>query len=286
MLAINPIIVNYRTPALTLNCVESMLQHGVAAASDIIVVENGSSDESEARLRSGLPKNVKLLVMGQNRGLSAGINAGSRCADAPLLLVLNPDTYFVDRSISKAVDRFCEKAQVGLIGLDLTYPSGDRQFSARRFYSLVDILGRRSPLGRFWPLKARVERHMMLSAWATGSPFETDWVMGTGFLVRRSLFEQIGRMDETYFLYMEDVDLCARVWGVGATVECIPGAVLIHDHQRASRSGPFSKAGKIHMESLRIFRQKYRLPLFFPPTVRDIRRDGESHSRPRPGRVE
>lgn len=272
MPSINPLIVNYKTPDLTLKCVGSIIEHGIATANDIIVVENASPDDSESRLRAGLPEGVRLVVAERNGGFSAGINVGVRYADAPLLLVLNPDTYFVDNSLSKALERLHQNPKLGLVGLDLTYPDGTRQYSARRFYSMVDIIGRRSPLGRYWPIKGRISRHMMLSAWASGLPFQADWVMGTGFIVRKDLFEKIGCMDESYFLYMEDVDLCARVWSAGSSIECVPGAVLIHDHQRASGAGAFSKAGRMHLESLRIFRRKYRLPLFVAPSPKKILR--------------
>lgn len=270
---VNSLIVNYRTPELTLKCVSSILDKGVSVAEDIIVVENASPDDSAARLRDGLPAGVQLVVAERNGGFSSGINVGAAHATAPFLLVLNPDTYFINTSISKALDRF-KDSEVGLVGLDLTYPNGERQYSARRFYSVVDIVGRRTPLGKYWPLQGRIAQHMMLSAWKPGTPFEADWVMGTGFIIRRELFEAIGRMDEDYFLYMEDVDLCARVWASGSKVECVPGAVLIHDHQRASQSGALSKAGRMHLESLGIFRRKHRLPLFVPPSPNRIKRGG------------
>jgi len=159
------------------------------------------------------------------------------------------------------------------VGSDLVYPTGSRQYSARRFYSALDIVGRRLPLGRYWPLKRRIDDHMMMSSWKTDLPFDADWVMGTGFIIRRDLFERIGRMDEAYFLYMEDVDLCARVWGAGSRVVCVPHAKLVHDHQRSSAAGPLSNAGRMHLKSLSIFAKKYRLPLFNPPTSAKILRD-------------
>lgn len=267
---INPIIVNYRTPELTLKCVDSILRQGIAAAADIIVVENASPDDSFSRLKDGLPSGVQLVPASHNGGFSSGINTGAALATHEFILVLNPDTYFEDACISKALDLFTADSSIGLLGLDLTYPNGERQFSARRFYSVLDIVGRRSPLGRFWPIRQRVEKHMMLRAWEEGSPFDADWVMGTGFVIRRALFEKIGRMDEAYFLYMEDVDLCARVWGAGSRVVCAPGVRLIHDHQRSSSAGPLSGAGKMHLRSLGIFLKKYRIPLFCPPGVKGL----------------
>jgi hypothetical protein len=267
---LNAIIVNYRTPDLTLKCVESIVKMEVASLEDIIVVDNASPDDSATRLKNEL-KGVQLICAEHNGGFSAGVNVGAKLATHEFILVLNPDTYFIDQSIDQALAEFDKNPDVGLVGLNLIYPDGSRQYSARRFYSMLDIAGRRLPLGRYWPLKGRVERHMMISAWESGLPFDADWVMGTGFIMRRELFEKIGRMDESFFLYMEDVDLCARVWGAGYRVICVPGARLVHDHQRSSAAGAFSKAGKMHLKSLGIFRKKYRLPLISVPETKDIR---------------
>lgn len=270
MQKINPIIVNFNTPEFTLKCVNSIIDMGVADAKDIIVVDNASLDDSSSKLKAELPKNVHLILLDCNRGYSAGINAGATLANHDFILVLNPDTYFIDNSLSDALDFFSKDASIGLIGLDLLYPSGERQYSARRFYCVLDIVARRTPLGRFWPFKNMIEKHMMAKEWDADVPFDADWVMGTGFIVRRELFEKIGRMDETYFLYMEDVDLCARVWGEGFRVVCFPNVRLIHDHQRSSHANPLSGAGKYHLQSLGIFRKKFRLPLFFPPGVKRV----------------
>jgi len=265
------VIVNFRTPALTLKCVESIQAWGLAAREDVIVVENASGDDSLTRLRDGL-RGERLIVAQRNGGFSAGINLGARVATNEFLLVLNPDTYFVDTSVERVLDLFDARQEVGLVGLDLVYPDGARQFSARRFYSFADILGRRTPLGKWWPLKARIRRHMMIDAWSSGAPFEADWVMGTGFVIRRSLFEAIGRMDESYFLYMEDVDLCARVWMEGGRVMVVPGAELVHDHQRSSSAGPLSWAGREHLKSLARFARHYRIPLMSPPPPLTVRK--------------
>lgn len=263
---LNAVIVNYRTPDLTLKCVASIVAHGVAAPADIVVVENASPDDSYARLSAEL-SGVRLLQAANNGGFGAGVNLGAALCEADYILVLNPDTYFEDGSLNKALAVLDSQPEVGLVGLDLVYPGGERQYSARRFYSLLDVLGRRLPLGRYWPVKARIERHLMRTAWDSGAPFEAEWVMGTGFVVRRELFLKLHGMDEAYFLYMEDVDLCARVWQSGAKVICVPGARLVHDHQRSSAAGPLSWAGRLHLQSLLRFRQKFHVPLVRQPGV-------------------
>lgn len=267
---VNPVIVNYRTPDLTLKCMASILQMGVAAPADIIVVENASPDDSRERLTHERPAGVRLIVSDRNGGFGAGVNIGGAASDREFVLILNPDTYFEDRSLGEALAVFDREPDVGVVGLNLVYPGGERQHSARRFYSLLDVIGRRLPIGRLWPIKPRIDRHLMVTAWASGAPFEAEWVMGTGFLIRRELFARLGGMDEAYFLYMEDVDLCARVWQAGFRVMCVPAAKLVHDHQRGSAAGPFSWAGRMHLQSLRRFMKKFRVPLFRQPGVQGL----------------
>jgi len=263
---IGVVIVNYRTPDLTLKCVDSILRWKVAALQDIVVVENASPDNSFERLQKELPP-VRLIKADKNGGFGSGVNIGAEMVQTEFLLVLNPDTYFEDGSVSEAVAMLDKNPRIGIVGLDLVYPGGERQYSARRFYSWADIVGRRTPLGRYWPLRGRIDRHMMTGAWHPGTPFEAEWVMGTGFIARRALYAQLGGMDEAYFLYMEDVDLCARVWQSGHSVVTVPGARLVHDHQRSSAAGPFSWAGRMHLRSLMRFRSKFRLPLLRQPGV-------------------
>ncbi len=263
----NPVIVNFRTPDLTLKCVESIVRLGIAAPEEIVVVENASPDNSFERLSRELPQGIRLVRSATNGGFGAGVNLGAAACDREFILVLNPDTYFEDLSIQQVIELFDREPDVGIVGLDLVYPGGVRQFSARRFYSLLDVVGRRLPIGRYWPFKPRIDRHMMLSAWDADQPFEAEWVMGTGFIVRRALFNSIGGMDEAYFLYMEDVDLCARVWQADFRVVCVPGVRLVHDHQRTSAAGPFSWAGRLHLQSSMRFRKKFRVPLFRQPGI-------------------
>lgn len=264
---LSALIVNYATPDLVLKCVASMKRHGVVEQdADVIVVDNASPDDSVAVLRAQLPPGVRFIPSERNGGFSSGINIGLAQVDSDYLLVLNPDTYFVDRSIEKALALLDSQPEVGLAGLDLVNPDLSRQFSARRFYSLLDIVGRRSRLGNLPFVRKSIEAHMMLDAWASGAPFQADWVMGTGFIVRTDLFRAIGGMDEKYFLYMEDVDLCARVWKSGHQVICCAGAVLVHDHQRAS-ADLFSRSARMHLKSLKTFMSDYRVPLLTKPGV-------------------
>lgn len=262
---VQAVIVNFRTARLTIRCVKSMLEHGVVNPDGVLVVDNCSGDNSIDEVRKALP-DIRTVVSDHNGGFGAGVNLGVANTTADYLLILNPDTYFEFNSVAPVVDFMEQSPETALVGLDLVNPDGSRQYSARRFYSVFDVLARRVDwIGAMVP--GRTDQHLMKDAWETGKPFDAEWVMGTGFVVRRAAYEQIQGMDESYFLYMEDVDLCARLWRAGHRIKGIPGAKLVHDHQRSSAAGPLTFAGRTHIRSLLLFKSRFAVPLFRPPGV-------------------
>jgi N-acetylglucosaminyl-diphospho-decaprenol L-rhamnosyltransferase len=262
---IDVIVVNYRTPVLSIRCVGSILDHEIASPSRITVVDDCSRDDSIERLRAAFP-GVSLVASSANAGFAAGVNRGARTAKGTYLVVLNPDTFFRSDSVRPIVDLMRSDGTIGLVGLDLVNPDGTRQFSGRRFYSVLDVVCRRSSIfGSV--LRRRIDSHLMKDAWEGRGAFDAEWVMGAGFVVRRDVFDQIGGMDESYHVYMEDVDLCAQVWRAGYRVVCLPGAQLIHDHQRASAASPFSVAGIRHMRSFAHFARKFHVGVVRAPGI-------------------
>lgn len=259
------VLVNYCSPDLTRQCVENLLRLGIARPQDIVVVDNASPDGSGPVLRHTLPAGVITLLSSRNGGFGAGVNLGVDALRTDLVLALNPDTRFPDNRIDAVCRLFDAQPTLGALGLNLRNTDGSSQHSARRFYGLADILARRTPLGNLSPFRRLERSHLMQGAW-TGGPFEADWVIGGGFVLRRRAFEQVGCMDEGYFLYFEEVDLCARLWIHGWKVMAIPEVELIHDHQRASGSGLLSPSGKTHLRSMWRFFSKFGLPVFGRPT--------------------
>ena len=198
--------------------------------------------------------------MPRNLGYGAGLNAGIRQTSSSFVLCLNPDTYFVDNTFNRLADMFGADDRLALVGLDLHYPSGERQFSARRAYSLADILIRRTAIGKIPVTRPINDRHLMTQSWSD-EVFDADWVMGTGFVVRRAAFDDVGGMDEEYFLYMEDVDLCQTLRDRGWRVKATSMVRLIHDHQRASAQSMFGWSSRMHLKSLWRFYRKHGITL-------------------------
>ncbi|TCQ02856.1 glycosyltransferase family 2 protein [Sphingomonas sp. PP-CC-3A-396] len=258
--ACDAVIVNFRTPELVVSCIGSIREHDILPDARIVVVENGSGDDSAARLKAELPE-IPLVITQDNEGFGAGVNLGVAHTHSEFVLILNPDTRFVDQSFVKAIELLRADPTIGIVGLDLRNVDTSRQYSARRFYSLIDVAIRRTPLKRLAPFARRDARHLMTRNWV-GNSFAADWVMGTGFVVRRAAFDAVGGMDTDFFLYMEDVDLCQRVADAGWRVVAAVDAVLIHDHQRASASGPLSRSGRQHLRSLARYVRKHGMRPF------------------------
>lgn len=262
------VIVNYNTYDDTFKCVTHLIQQGEAALRKIHVVDNLSPDGSGPRLEQNLPPEVDVILSQINKGFGAGVNIGARAGNAPYILVLNPDCYPEIANLHRILEHFHEHADVGLVGAELINPDGSLQYSARTFYSALDVVVRRSFLKHLFPF-SRLNRSHLLMRHPRSVPFDVDWVMGTGFVVRRDLFDRVGAMDEAYFLYMDDVDLCARVHRAGCRVQILPTVKFIHDHRRQSGwNWRWTRAHSMHLASLRLFAKRHGLPLFRRPKIR------------------
>ena len=259
------IIVNYNTFDLTVQCVASLLKHGIASANDIVVVDNASPDGSGDRLATALSGQARVVLSQRYGVFGAGVNLGVAALSTDLALGLNPDTYFLSNKLAVLQRLFGEGPHLGITDLKLVNPDGGLQYSARRFYSLPDIIVRRTPMSKLPSMERRVRSHLLQRRWR-GGPFEADWVMGTGFVVRRSAFELLGGMDKGYFLYFELVDLCARMWAHGWQVLAVPEVEPVHEHQRHSAAGIWSKSGKTHLRSMIRFFKKFGIPWVRRPT--------------------
>jgi N-acetylglucosaminyl-diphospho-decaprenol L-rhamnosyltransferase len=267
------IILNYKTANLTVRCVNSMTVVGIPEHA-ILVVDNLSSDNSVAFMSSLLPR-VRIVQTNHNGGYGAGVNVGVGHTNSEYVVILNPDTLFISNITDELFSIFENDPSIAIVGLNLLNPDLKPQYSARHFYSFLDIVIRRTKLKTVWPFKILDDRHLMKEHFTSKRSFDADWVMGTGFAVRKAVFDQLGGMDERYFLYMEDVDLCARVWAAGYRVICSPGLAIIHDHQRASAKSPFSKAAKTHLLSLKHFTTKFRIPFFYMRRREQVLRRGK-----------
>jgi N-acetylglucosaminyl-diphospho-decaprenol L-rhamnosyltransferase len=227
------VVVNYRTWGDTARLVRQLRQSPAlrAGEADIVVVDNHSPPHPVA-LRLRRLSGVSVRRCPSNRGFARAVNEGCRLSRAEWLLLLNPDVTlepgFLDMALACA-DQFAQQEpNLGIIGFRLRNPNGSLQLSAGRLPTLLGTLA-----GLVLPRHRR--KYLALSE---TQPRQVDWVTGCCLLVRRRCWEQLGGFDPAFFLYYEDVDLCARAAECGYTVRYEPGLAITHHQPLHARPVP------------------------------------------------
>ena len=226
------VVVNWNAGGLLLACARTLVESGAA---EIVVVDNGSTDDSVARLEAASLPRVRVVLTGANLGYGAGINRGVAVAGPGHVLVCNPDLLLDPGCVDALVGRLEAEPDLGIVAPRLRNPDGSTYVSGRPFPSVRDALGH-AFVGLVWQGNPWSGRYLQ-TWWDRGEAADVDWASGALLLVRRATFEELGGFDERFFMFMEDVDLCwrARQSGWRVAVEPAAGAVHVVGASRAAR---------------------------------------------------
>jgi GT2 family glycosyltransferase len=251
------VIVHYRSPTELETCLRSIETSSMAIGHEICVVDNRSEDGAVAMVRRLFPT-VTVIENPQNVGFGRAVNEAFRRTAGAYVLVLNPDIVVQPGSVER-LHRYMESHQdVALCAPKLLNVDGTVQYSCRTDYSVGVYLFRRTPLGSWCP-EHRIVRDHLMTAWDHATSRDVDWVLGAAFMLRRGAFQDPLVMDERFFPYFEDVDLCLRLRRAGWRVVYNPDSVMVHAHQRASAGGVISRAKVEHLKSWLKFEWKHRV---------------------------
>jgi len=219
------IIVTYNSRADIERCLGSVTgAHAPAVPHEILVVDNASSDDTLSVVRSQFP-GVRTMTSGGNGGFARGNNIGIRNTAGELILLLNPDTVVAAGAIDRLVATLDADPGAAIVGPRLVGADGHAELSFGRMISPVAELRQKLLVtgnDRQWPLIASMVERMTQRAQVV------EWVSGACLLARRRDVEAAGLLDERFFMYTEDVDLCASVRALGRTVLFEPAAVVVH----------------------------------------------------------
>jgi len=217
------VVVNHDTREDLLECLRSLRDAG---ADEVVVADSGSTDGSLEAVEEAFPevRRVRLPNVGFGNAANAGVRETS--ADAGAVVLTNADTVF-PAGAAAALGRYLdEHGDVGAAGPIVRFPDGRLQLSARSFPSLGQALGH-ALLGLWWP-RNRWTRAYRLTDWDHTSERDVDWLSGCCLAVRRAAFDAVGGFDPAYFMFVEDVDLCARLRDRGWRVVFAPVAEVVH----------------------------------------------------------
>jgi GT2 family glycosyltransferase len=262
------VIVSWNVREDLRECLQSLLgEEGSRLESgeiEIIVVDNASTDGTAEMVNLEFPQ-VKLLVNSQNLGYTKANNIGINHSRGKYILLLNPDTIVHQGALQALIDCAESHPEAGIIGAKLLNPDGSVQRSARSFPDIGAGLFRNTFLGRLFPNNPFVRRYL-LADFSYDEVREVDWVSGAAMLVRRDLIERIGGLDERFWAYCEDVDLCWRAWQAGYKVLFCPNAVITHKVGRSSDQRLVPSLIQHHKSMwlfyLKNYRHRYPLLLF------------------------
>ncbi|MDJ0795252.1 MAG: glycosyltransferase family 2 protein [Calothrix sp. MO_167.B12] len=230
------VIVNYRTPDLTIDCLQSLVNEVRSLpGTRVIVTDNASGDDSVDKIQTAIENEswqdwVSFMPLEHNGGFAFGNNAAIRpVINSPTppnyVLLLNPDTIVRPGALKVLMDFMKEHPQVGIAGSRLEDPDGTPQVSAFRFHSILSELnaGLRLRFGKKFK-----ERWAVIPPTLPQEITQVDWVAGASMIVRRQVFEQVGVMDEGYFMYYEEADFCLQTNRAGWTCYYVPESRVVH----------------------------------------------------------
>jgi GT2 family glycosyltransferase len=256
------IIVNYNSTDLLLRCLESVYDCIKKISLNVYVQDNNSRDGID---RVGLlfPQ-VILTKNSYNMGFARAVNRALEQGTSPHVLILNPDCVLGDDSFESLLRYMKENPDVGILGPKILNGDGSIQGSARSFPTpLSALFGRNTCLTRWFP-KNRMSRKNILTSEAVGTaPVEVGWVSGACMLARRKALDDVGLMDERFFMYWEDADWCKRMWDMGWKVVYFPRASIVHYVGGSSEKLLIRSVLEFHKSSYHLFMKHTNARLHF-----------------------
>jgi GT2 family glycosyltransferase len=262
MMDLTIVIVSWNVRSLLRRCLQSVSAETRPPAGgdwslEIIVVDNGSSDGSAQMVHAEF-SHVHLIANDGNRGFSAANNQGLAVGQGRYLLLLNPDTEVTGDALATMICYMEDHPLVGALGPQLRYPDGSLQSSRRRFPTVATALLESTVL-QDWSVDNRILRRYYMADTPDDAIQPVDWVVGACLLVRRQAYDQVGGLDEGFFMYSEELDWCRRIKNGGWEVVYLPTATVIHHEGKSSEQ--VIPARHIHFQSskVRYFRKHHGL---------------------------
>lgn len=226
MVDVSVIIVSWNTKDKLNDCLNSIYRQAPKLTYEIIVVDNASDDGSAGMVKREFPE-AFLLQNDENRGFAAANNVGTAVAKGRYILLLNSDTIVLDNAIGQVVSFADSYPESAVVGCKVLNPNGTLQRTCFMFPSLLNMLLSSTYLYKLFPRSKFFGREQM-TWWDRDDVREVDVVTGCFMLVRREAVEQIGLLDERFFMYGEETDWCYRFKQAGWKVVFTPAAEIIH----------------------------------------------------------
>lgn len=249
------IIVNWNVRELLEKCLLSVAKFSSHFSYEVIVADNASMDGSVAMMREKFPQ-INLIANTKNAGFAAGVNQGIKQARGEYIILLNPDVEIKESTLEKLLEEFKNYADSGIVGGKMKNEDGSIQPSVRAF---PDVLSQMLIILKLRHLfKSRAISRYMVEDFNYAKRQEVDQVMGAFFAIRRKVIDEIGLMDERFFLWFEEVDFCKRAKNAGWKIIYTPETEAIHLGGKSFGQISSVARQRIFNKSLRYYMRKHK----------------------------
>lgn len=246
------IVVSWNTRQLLAQCLTSIYANAPDCEFETWVVDNASSDDTAAMVRSQFPQ-VNLLENRENLGFARANNQAIHESTGRYVLLLNSDTIVRPGALQTMHAFMLEHPEAGIVGAFILNADGTPQVCSGKFPTLISEAASSWGLDSRFPFGRRSAHSLNSSAgW-----FETDWVLGAALMVRREVIDRIGGLDEQYFMYSEEVDLAYRAKKHGWRTYVLTTAQIIHLGQQSSRQVPAAMKAQLFRSKVLYFQKHH-----------------------------
>lgn len=249
------IIVSWNVAKDLSNCLKSIGECPPSCEFEIIVVDNASTDDTVDVIKKNFP-DVLAITNDKNLGFAAANNQGIAKAEGEYVLLLNPDTIVHSVALDTLVMFMDDNADVGICGPKLSNDDGSIQRSVRRFPSFLGALHRHTAF-KFVGIFKKEYKKWLMKDFRYNEQRDVEQLIGAAMMIRRSVLDEVGVMDENFFMYYEEVDLCYRVKKAGYRITFTPATDITHLGGQSSGQIPVEKR-LMAMTSLLKFFRKHR----------------------------
>ena len=256
---VSVVVVNYNAGSLLTPCITGTILQGVG---EVTVVDNASSDGSLLALQKALSgqRALRVIASNQNIGFAAACNVGIRASSGRYFLLLNPDARIEEGALERMLEALTSAPEVGMVGSFLCNTDGTEQAGGRRVLptprrAFVRAFGL-APLRRIWP--KMFSDFLLHKEPLPHDPVVVEAISGACMLVRREALEDVGLLDEGYFLHCEDLDWCVRFKRKGWKTLFVPGARVTHFKGTCSSSRPIFVEWHKHKGMVRFYSKFFR----------------------------
>jgi GT2 family glycosyltransferase len=228
---ISIIILTWNTCAQTAEAITSVLASEDSPAREVLVIDNGSTDDTARVLPAKFP-GMSYRRVERNLGFAKAVNLAAREATGEYLLLLNSDARLHPRSLADAVAWMRAHLECGIASAQLISPDGRRQNSIANFPTLATELLNKSLLRRLWPQRFPGKEQIFTE------PVAVESVIGAFFLTRKKIWDELGGLDERFFFFFEETDFCFRAGRAGWRVIHLPQIQVWHAQGQSARQMP------------------------------------------------